>query len=583
VVAGRRGGYAGDRRPFSAAGHHRRGRQTIAARSLGGDPRAGRLRGNHPLQSPPPTASPPKPDPVAPVGGRSACLIVIFLWFRPQGVLPGAQGGVIRAATLGPAPPSGRISPVPWREPKRPARTPPVPARGPVAPRRPARRRESPAVNPPPPRPAAPALDAAAGSASRPVAGGRRGRAGRPPTWVREFGGLPGRGKASPSPSGRGTLNRPSSAPTEARAKSTLLAMLAGKPFPVSAGEIRYQGARTVGPACRPSQRARLGLIPHVPARQRVQAAHRHGEPAGRRSRATAATRFRGAPWAGPKVLARRRGTRRSPGANHLARAVSASKAHAKQLTPGDLSGGQRRMVEINGGALMAEPKGAAARRRPMALGCTRNTLARRIGGPSWSRLYHRGTDRASWSEHEPGHHGTSSFLWTPVVAHGPKVPSLGSGHHCPSLRQRSDGRWRLTLSAERKLPRPCPLRAHRRDRGLRGGEPGQSGNITVPGPIPGEVVFPRGGETARGSPPSSRAWSAWCASQARGTCRHRRRRHVPQASPPEEGRQGAGVGYVPQIDDVRFGAAEPCGEKPGDGRLPACRPGTSRARDRRR
>ncbi len=232
-------------------------------------------------------------------------LIVVFLWFRPQGVLP-ERKRVIRAATLGP--PAGARSPVlGGTEEASPDAASPAEASAPGA----APSAEAPAVSAAP-RPAAPALD---GTAEAAVA--RSPETGevvlQATDVVREFGGL--RAVAGVSLSvRRGTLTGligPNGA-----GKSTLLAMLAGT-LPVSAGEIRYQGEDVTSLPAFPARPARPH--PHVPARQRVQAAHRHGEPAD----VGPAQPGRLVPWrpGGPEVLARRRGRGDRQG-NHLARAV---------------------------------------------------------------------------------------------------------------------------------------------------------------------------------------------------------------------------------------------------------------------
>src|ERR1700733_14942263 len=174
-------------------------------------------------------------------------LIVIFLWFRPQGVLP-ERKRVIRAATLGP--PVSAESPVAGgAEVATPDAAGPAEASAPGA----ASPAESRAVSAAP-RPAAPAPGAAADAAVARSPGAGEGVL-QASDVVREFGGV--RAVAGVSLSvRRGTLTGligPNGA-----GKSTLLAMLAGT-LPVSAGEIRYLGEDVTSlPAF---QRARLGLI----------------------------------------------------------------------------------------------------------------------------------------------------------------------------------------------------------------------------------------------------------------------------------------------------------------------------------
>jgi ABC-type branched-subunit amino acid transport system ATPase component len=183
---------------------------------------------------------------------------------------------------------------------------------------------------------------------------------------VREFGGL--RAVAGVSLSvRRGTLTGligPNGA-----GKSTLLAMLAGT-LPVSAGEIRYRGEDVTSlPAF---QRARLGLI------RTFQLASEFKRLTVMENLLTSAPRNRGDSFRG--ALAGPRYWRGDEDAA-IARATTlleqfGLEAHANSYA-GDLSGGQRRMVEIMR-ALMAEPK-VLLLDEPMA-GVHPN-LARRIGG----------------------------------------------------------------------------------------------------------------------------------------------------------------------------------------------------------
>jgi branched-chain amino acid transport system permease protein len=266
-------------------------------------------------------------------------LIVVFLWFRPQGILP-ERRRVIRPVAAEPLP----VGPVP-AEPL-PADT--VPAD------------------------TVPTAEAAAGSAvPRPAA---------PPAEavprdrevvlqavdvVREFGGL--RAVAGVSLSvRRGTLTGligPNGA-----GKSTLLAMLAGT-LPVSSGHILYQGEDvTALPAFR---RARLGLIrtfqlaseyKRLTVMENLLSSVPHNRGDSLRG-ALAGPRY----WRGDEDTA-------------IARATAllerfGLEAHANTYA-GDLSGGQRRMVEIMR-ALMAEPR-VLLLDEPMA-GVHPN-LARKIG-----------------------------------------------------------------------------------------------------------------------------------------------------------------------------------------------------------
>jgi branched-chain amino acid transport system ATP-binding protein len=183
---------------------------------------------------------------------------------------------------------------------------------------------------------------------------------------VREFGGL--RAVAGVSVSvRRGTLTGligPNGA-----GKSTLLAMLAGT-LPVTSGQIRYQGADITGlPAYR---RARLGLIRTFQLasefkRLTVMENLLSAVPGNR------GDSLRGA-LAGPRYW---RGDENAA----IARATAlleqfGLEAHAGSYA-GDLSGGQRRMVEIMR-ALMAEPR-VLLLDEPMA--GVHPSLARRIGG----------------------------------------------------------------------------------------------------------------------------------------------------------------------------------------------------------
>jgi branched-chain amino acid transport system permease protein len=244
-------------------------------------------------------------------------LIVVFLWFRPQGILP-ERKRVIQAVPLRPpaslAPPAlGGTDPAP------------------------------PAAAPSPDETVLQAADV-----------------------VREFGGL--RAVAGVSVSvRRGTLTGligPNGA-----GKSTLLAMLAGT-LPVSAGQIRYLGEDVTGlPAFR---RARLGLI------RTFQLASEFKKLTVMENLLSGVPRNRGdslhGALAGPRYW---RGDEDAA----IGRATAllerfGLEAHANSYA-GDLSGGQRRMVEIMR-ALMAEPR-VLLLDEPMA--GVHPTLARKIGG----------------------------------------------------------------------------------------------------------------------------------------------------------------------------------------------------------
>ena len=289
-------------------------------------------------------------------------LIVIFLWARPQGILP-ERKRVIRAEPLGlalgpaPAAPGGT-------EQAEAATAPAVP--GPAA---------------QPPDDAAASTDALQSVSAVPASVGAVGaRQQAPPDRevvlqavdvVREFGGV--RAVAGVSLSvRRGTLTGligPNGA-----GKSTLLAMLAGT-LPVSAGQIRYQGDDVTGlPAYR---RARLGLI------RTFQLASEFKRLTVMENLLSSVPRNRGdslrGALAGPRYW---RGDEEAA----IARATAllerfGLEAHANSYA-GDLSGGQRRMVEIMR-ALMAEPR-VLLLDEPMAA-CTRPWPARSAASSSIS------------------------------------------------------------------------------------------------------------------------------------------------------------------------------------------------------
>jgi branched-chain amino acid transport system permease protein len=292
-------------------------------------------------------------------------LIVVFLWFRPQGVLP-ERKRIIRAALLGGAsatPAAGGTEPAS-----------PV-AASTAAAAAPAEASAGDAV----PLPGVPARDDA--DSSQPPAGaiwpaGDAGSGRRSPgdgevvlqatDVVREFGGL--RAVAGVSVSiRRGTVTGligPNGA-----GKSTLLAMLAGT-LPVSSGEIRYQGEDVTSlPAFR---RARLGLI------RTFQLASEFKKLTVMENLLSSVPGNRGDSLRG--ALAGPRYWRGDEDAA-IVRATAllerfGLEAHANSYA-GDLSGGQRRMVEIMR-ALMAEPR-VLLLDEPMA--GVHPRLARRIGG----------------------------------------------------------------------------------------------------------------------------------------------------------------------------------------------------------
>jgi branched-chain amino acid transport system permease protein len=302
-------------------------------------------------------------------------LIVVFLWVRPQGILP-ERKRVILAALLPPASPAP--SAPGGADPARPGAAGPAAASPVVAGAAPPA--EVPAASavqgpaaPPPDETVPPASSVPPAGATWPVGGTG---SGQPPRndevvlqaadVVREFGGL--RAVAGVSLSvRRGTLTGligPNGA-----GKSTLLAMLAGT-LPVSSGQIRYQGADVTGlPAYR---RARLGLI------RTFQLASEFKKLTVMENLLSSVSRNRGDSLRG--ALAGPRYWRGDEDAA-IARATAllerfGLEAHANSYA-GDLSGGQRRMVEIMR-ALMAEPR-VLLLDEPMA--GVHPTLARKIGG----------------------------------------------------------------------------------------------------------------------------------------------------------------------------------------------------------
>ena len=290
-------------------------------------------------------------------------LIVIFLWARPQGILP-ERKRVIRAEPLRLA-----VGLVPAAPPGGTDQAEAVTA--PAVPRSPA----------PLPDDAVPSThtlkSVSTVSSAGDIASVGAAGAGQPSPpdrevvlqavdVVREFGGL--RAVAGVSLSvRRGTLTGligPNGA-----GKSTLLAMLAGT-LPVSSGQIRYQGEDVTSlPAYR---RARLGLI------RTFQLASEFKKLTVMENLLSSVPRNRGDSLRG--ALAGPRYWRGDEDAA-IARATAllqrfGLEAHANSYA-GDLSGGQRRMVEIMR-ALMAEPR-VLLLDEPMA--GVHPALARKIGG----------------------------------------------------------------------------------------------------------------------------------------------------------------------------------------------------------
>jgi ABC-type branched-subunit amino acid transport system ATPase component len=269
-------------------------------------------------------------------------LIVIFLWLRPQGILP-ERRRVIQAGE------TARFPAAPAAVPARLDAPSPQPAR--------------PAAVPPPP-PAA--LGAAAGAETGPVAPQGPEVVLEATGLAREFGGARAVDGISLAVR-RGTLTGligPNGA-----GKSTLLAMLAGT-LPVSAGQVSYLGRDITSlPAYR---RARLGLV------RTFQLASEFKRLTVLENLLTAVPGNRGDSFRG--ALAGRRYWRGDEAAA-IDRAAALLErfglaAHASSYA-GDLSGGQRRLVEIMR-ALMAQPQ-VLLLDEPMA-GVHPN-LARRIGG----------------------------------------------------------------------------------------------------------------------------------------------------------------------------------------------------------
>ena len=259
-------------------------------------------------------------------------LIVVFLWVRPQGILPERKRVIKTAGQTPSGPPGADVLVIP--PPARAAPASPVPSAAAVPSAAPER--------PPGPEIVLEAIDV-----------------------TREFGGV--RAVAGVSfVVRRGTMTGligPNGA-----GKSTLLAMLAGT-LPVSSGHIRYQGQDVTGLAA--YRRARLGLV------RTFQLASEFKRLTVLENLLSAVPDNRGDSFRG--ALAGRRYWRADEAAA-IARAQVlldrfGLEGNANSYA-GDLSGGQRRLVEIMR-ALMAQPR-VLLLDEPMA-GVHPN-LARRIG-----------------------------------------------------------------------------------------------------------------------------------------------------------------------------------------------------------
>ena len=259
-------------------------------------------------------------------------LIVVFLWVRPQGILPERKRVIKTAGQTPSGPPGADVLVIP--PPARAAPAAPVPSAAAVPSAAPER--------PPGPEIVLEAIDV-----------------------TREFGGV--RAVAGVSFAvRRGTMTGligPNGA-----GKSTLLAMLAGT-LPVSSGHIRYQGQDVTGLAA--YRRARLGLV------RTFQLASEFKRLTVLENLLSAVPDNRGDSFRG--ALAGRRYWRADEAAA-IARAQVlldrfGLEGNANSYA-GDLSGGQRRLVEIMR-ALMAQPR-VLLLDEPMA-GVHPN-LARRIG-----------------------------------------------------------------------------------------------------------------------------------------------------------------------------------------------------------
>jgi branched-chain amino acid transport system permease protein len=280
-------------------------------------------------------------------------LIVIFLWVRPQGILP-ERKRLIRVAPLGPSTGAAPAS-------AESASAPPPAGTGRTAVTGASVGRAVSAA----PAPSVSARDGGDAFTGQPAAPDREVVL-QAVDVVREFGGL--RAVAGVSLSvRRGTLTGligPNGA-----GKSTLLAMLAGT-LPVSSGRIRYQGEDVTGrPAYR---RARLGLI------RTFQLASEFKRLTVMENLLSAVSGNRGdslrGALAGPRYW---RGDEDAAAVRAFALLERFGLEAQANSYAGDLSGGQRRMVEIMR-ALMAEPQ-VLLLDEPMA--GVHPRLARQIGG----------------------------------------------------------------------------------------------------------------------------------------------------------------------------------------------------------
>ena len=283
-------------------------------------------------------------------------LIIGFLWFRPQGVLPERK----RVIAVG-APAGGRTAG--WRAWAKPRVVVPE-TRGVESDGQP--QNASGATARPAPQPSAEGEGRTRGESGDSGSAGRDGAVVLEAVGVsREFGGVHAVHEVS-FVVRRGTLTGligPNGA-----GKSTLLAMLAGT-LPVSSGKVMYLGADVTGVAA--FRRARMGLV------RTFQLASEFKRLTVMENLVSSVQRNRGDSFLGAM------GGRRYWGADERAAVERASLllerfglADYANNYAGDLSGGQRRLVEIMR-ALMAEPK-MLLLDEPMA--GVHPHLARRIG-----------------------------------------------------------------------------------------------------------------------------------------------------------------------------------------------------------